>query len=98
MGMGTAASSFSGAALMAQASSDSLARAKAPVFSLIDKEQAPAALSKEWVLLCWNEPLQIFRVELRHLCLLCFPCSIKSLLLLEVGAATNSFSATALLS
>ena len=47
VGMGIATSSFSGAALLAQASADSLRGAKVPVFSLIDREHALAALSQE---------------------------------------------------
>ena len=67
-----------------------------PVFSLIDREQAPVALLWEWMLPLaallalphWWEPLQILWVELRCLC---FPCSSRSLLLQGVSAATSNF-------
>ena len=75
-----------GAATLAQASADSLGGAEMPVFSLISREQAQVALSWEGMLPLW--------VELRCLC---FPCSSRSLLLQEVGAATSSFSGAALL-
>ena len=47
--------------------------AKAPVFSLINREWAPADLSWEWALPLWHEPLQILWAELRCLCLPAFP-------------------------
>ena len=69
VGLGTAASSISGAAVLMHASADSPGRAKEPVFSLINRERALAALSQEWVLLHWHEPLWILWAELRSLCL-----------------------------
>ena len=39
------------------------------MFSLIDREWAPAALLWEWALLHWLEPLQILWAEMRCLCL-----------------------------
>ena len=68
MGMGAATSSFSGTALLVQASADFLGGIKVPMFSMISREQAPAALSQEWVLPHWHKPLQILWVELRCLC------------------------------
>ena len=59
-----------------------------------EQGQALVALSREWALPHWHEPLQILWAELRCLC---FPCSSGSLLLQEVGAAASSFSGTALL-
>ena len=44
VGLGTAASSISGAAVLMHASADSPGRAKEPVFSLINRERALAAL------------------------------------------------------
>ena len=84
--MGTATSGFSGAALLARASADSLGGAKEPAFFLITREWAPRAFSQEWAQPLW--------VELR---LLCFPYSSRSLLLQEAGAATSRFSGAALL-
>ena len=62
--------------LLVQASANSLGRAKAPVFSLIDREWVPVALL-EWALrwaallvltgCCWREPLHILWVEPRCL-------------------------------
>ena len=85
------------AAFLVQASEDSLGGGKLPVFSLIDREWTLAALCWEWVLLHWQQPLHFLWVGLRHLCLLVFIWSSRSLLLPEVGAATSRFSGIALL-
>ena len=47
VGVGSATSSFSVVALLVPVSADSLGRAKAPGFSLIDREWALAVLSQE---------------------------------------------------
>ena len=83
--MGIATSSFSGIALLAKSSVESLGGVRVPIFSLISREWALATLLWEWVLPFW--------AELR---LLCFPCASWSLVLQEVGAAISSFSSTAL--
>ena len=61
--MDTATSRFSGAALLACASADYLGRAKVPVFSLIYREKALVALSRESVMPHWHESLQILWEE-----------------------------------
>ena len=55
--MGVATGSFSGSVLLVQVSVDALGRVKVPVFSVINREWAPAALSWKWALSCLYEPL-----------------------------------------
>ena len=75
-GMGTAASSFSGVALLARASANSLGGTEMPVFVYVFPAQAGRCFCMKWALLpadflappCWSQPLQILWVEPNQLC------------------------------
>lgn len=95
--MGAVAGHFSCVALLVRVSADSLGRAKAPVFSLINRNKGVSSPLMGMGIVAQAQASADSPHGAELSVCLCFPCSSRSLLFQEVGAATRSFSGTALL-